>query len=140
MGTCTAPSGCDAGIQDDVANCGACGVVCPTPLHATARCAAGRCGRGPCAAGFFDVDGEATPGCEARCEGRVCTLPDGGALTLSAAPLPDTSAGGLSSSAAVEQANGAHRHTGALGEGPGTSGETTNAAHRNIGGITGLQR
>jgi hypothetical protein len=91
---------CDAGRSDcdglcvdlatDAAHCGACATACPAPLHATARCVLGRCARGPCERGFFDLDGDSTPGCEATCEGRTCTGP-AGPVTLDAAPLVEAS-------------------------------------------------
>jgi hypothetical protein len=127
-------------VQDDVNNCGACGTVCPAPLNSAARCNAGRCGRGACAAGFFDVDGELTPGCESRCTGLTCTLPDGGTVTLTVPPLPDTGAGDVSAGPAVGQSNATHRHTGAVGEGPGASGPGSNSAHRHVGGLNGLRK
>jgi hypothetical protein len=142
-GACVVPAGCDAGVQDDVANCGQCGRVCPVPLNATARCLAGQCGRGPCAAGFFDLDGDVTPGCESTCAGLNCTLPDGGTVTLTVPPLSERGSGGISAGAAAgtsTQTNATHRHSGALGEGPGVSGASANGAHRNVGGLNGLQR
>lgn len=74
----------------------ACG-ACAAPVHAVAVCQAGRCGRGPCEPGWFDVDGDLTPGCESRCEGVRCALPDGGALTFSSPPLAEGALGALSS-------------------------------------------
>jgi hypothetical protein len=143
-GTCTTgSSGCDAGVLDDPLNCGGCGHVCATPLNAPARCVAGQCGRGPCAAGFVDVDGDATLGCESTCSGLRCTLPDGGTITVTGPPVSEQSAGGFSASPAAgstAQSNATHRHVGALGEGPGTSGASSNATHRNIGGLNGLQK
>jgi len=56
--------GCEARLNDDPANCGACANACPTPANATAAtCAAGRCGY-TCAAGFADCDSSPANGCE----------------------------------------------------------------------------
>jgi hypothetical protein len=142
QGACVT-SGCDAGVQDDVANCGQCGRVCPAPLNAPPRCTAGVCGRGPCAAGFFDVDGDATLGCESTCTGLLCTLPDGGTVTLTVPPAPEGAVGAFSAAPAAgtsAQSNATHRHSGVLGEAPGASGAASNSTHRNVGGLMGLQR
>jgi hypothetical protein len=139
-GACVATGACDAGLPDDPLNCGACGNVCPTPVNAPARCVASQCRRGPCAAGFVDLDGEATPGCESRCTGLSCTRPDGGTVTLSAPPVTEQRTGGVSSSPTTTQGNAAHRHVGALGEPPGTAGATSNGSHRHVGGLTGLRK
>ncbi len=50
----------------DPMNCGACGTVCQFP-NAVASCTATRCGIKSCAAGFRNLDGDATNGCEAAC-------------------------------------------------------------------------
>jgi hypothetical protein len=75
---------------------GACG-PCVEPVHAVALCLAARCGRGPCEPGWFDVDGDLTPGCESRCEGARCALPDGGVFTFSSPPLAERALGAFSS-------------------------------------------
>ncbi len=69
----TCSSGCGGGqlrcamscvdAQTDVANCGACGRMCSF-ANGTARCAAGVCMLGTCAAGFANCDGNAGNGCE----------------------------------------------------------------------------
>ncbi|MBI5544082.1 MAG: hypothetical protein HY901_09355 [Deltaproteobacteria bacterium] len=80
----------DCDTQRDPRNCGRCGKVCPTPLHAAAICSRGVCGRGPCETGWFDFDATVTLGCETRCVNRVCTRPDGTTITLTNDPLPET--------------------------------------------------
>lgn len=56
-----AEPGCETLTDNDVNNCGGCGVVCPGAANATATCDAGVCGL-VCDAGFEDCDG--APGCE----------------------------------------------------------------------------
>jgi hypothetical protein len=58
-------NGCEVNAQTDVANCGACGTVCPMGPHVAARsCVVGRCGI-TCDVGFADCDGDLGNGCEA---------------------------------------------------------------------------
>ena len=47
--------------QTDPANCGACGMTCPS---ATPACSAGRCAAPGCGSGASDCDGNAANGCE----------------------------------------------------------------------------
>ena len=67
-------------LMTDPLNCGECGNQCPAPLHASVTCEGGLCGRGACEPGFFDLDGDATFGCESACNpGAACTgNPDAG--------------------------------------------------------------
>ena len=65
----------DTDLQNDDANCGACGAVCAL-FQAEAHCETGTCTFDPatdCAAGFLDVDGDLTNGCE-----YACTASNGG--------------------------------------------------------------
>jgi len=58
--------GCEAPLAT-AENCGACGVACPAPAHASAVCVVGtstRCGF-VCEVGFADCDGDRANGCEA---------------------------------------------------------------------------
>ena len=48
----------------------------------------GGCTRGPCDPGFYDL--EPMPGCETECFAGTCTGGDGGAVVLSAPPLPES--------------------------------------------------
>jgi len=57
-------NGCEAPLFVDPGNCGACGVTCPTPPHATAGCIDGACGIGQCDLGWEDCDGDPANGCE----------------------------------------------------------------------------
>jgi hypothetical protein len=136
-----------AATEADVRNCGACGNVCAAPSHATARCVAGRCTRGPCEAGFFDFDGPATAGCEARCVGRSCTLGDGTTVTVQNDPLPET---GLTASAFATsssfgtfvQTSPGHTNIAILGESTPTSAGTVeqkSAHHRHVAGFNAVQ-
>jgi hypothetical protein len=59
-----APAVCDADIQNDPANCGACGSVCGASNTASSPgCLDGRC-RLTCRAGFGNCDGNGANGCE----------------------------------------------------------------------------
>jgi Stigma-specific protein, Stig1 len=91
VGMCTAPyencdmsaaNGCEVDLQNDPANCGACGNRCPSGASSMGVCTMGRCSLG-CADGFADCDGMASNGCEtdtradnANCGacGRTCSL------------------------------------------------------------------
>ncbi|MBI5542510.1 MAG: hypothetical protein HY901_01375, partial [Deltaproteobacteria bacterium] len=139
-GTCQPE--CDS--RNDPRNCGTCGHVCPVPEHAAATCARRACGRGPCQAGWFDLDGARTFGCETKCEGRVCTNPDGWTITLAAEPLPETGpvfqelASGSSFGNAV-QTSAKHTNLGVLGEPFGGQIEQGSASHKNRGGLMSLK-
>ncbi len=86
--TCRAGRCTPCDIQNDVDNCGACDHVCPTPVHAIARCVQGVCGRGPCAQGSFDLGDGA--GCDWSCVGRLCTNGAGKTIPVSNPVLPET--------------------------------------------------
>lgn len=73
-------TGCEQRIDDDTANCGACGHACTdAPANALPACLAGVC-RFACRAGYGDCDADPTNGCElplvdpANCGacGRAC--------------------------------------------------------------------
>ena len=59
-----AANGCEAVASRDLKNCGACGVVCPVPAHATAQCSNGVCGVGSCMYGWGDCNKNVNDGCE----------------------------------------------------------------------------
>jgi hypothetical protein len=131
--------------QTSATNCGTCGNVCPTPAHASAACNAGLCGRGACAAGFFDLDGPVVFGCESTCTGRNCTLGDGGSITVSNDPVSEIGLVGKSvvngsSVGAGVQTNANHSNLGSIGEatpkvGPGGGIETSNSQNKHRGGF-----
>ncbi len=150
-GPCLPASG-PTDYQTDPRNCGRCGNACPAPLHASARCVQGRCGRGPCEQGFFDLDGDKTYGCESTCKNRVCTGPGGVKTPVTVEPLPETgpvfqalvasSSLGASPGASV-QTDSKHTNTGILGEPtPSTKWgvEQSNASHRHLGGFMSVDR
>ncbi len=58
-------NGCETNLQDDPANCGACGVTCVTP-HATPACDMGTCAVATCDSGWTDCNDDPTDGCEAN--------------------------------------------------------------------------
>jgi hypothetical protein len=112
----TGSGGSCGDVLGDPNNCGSCGVVCQ-PLHAAAVCVQGRCAHGPCAAGYFDLDGDPADGCEASCDGAVCTA-SYGTIVLSSPPVPDTGvvASALSSSGSVDPGAALGPTLGILGE------------------------
>lgn len=59
-------------LQNDPVNCGACNVVCAY-ANASASCAAGVCALSECFVGYYDVNADATDGCE-----YACTVTNGG--------------------------------------------------------------
>ncbi len=142
-GACLPTGSSSVDTLTDLANCGECGNACPIPVNADATCRQGVCGRTPCKAGFFDLDGDSTNGCESTCTGPACLLPDGGQLALTSPPLPETglvfqtpsSGGSLGSQI---QTSGGHTNLGVLGQpsalSPGRS-EASSATHRHIGGF-----
>ncbi len=56
-------NGCEANLQTDVANCGACSSAC-APANGSGACAAGVCTVARCNAGFSNCDGLTPNGCE----------------------------------------------------------------------------
>jgi hypothetical protein len=58
-----ASDGCEANLQSDAANCGACGQACGGAPNAGAACSAGAC-TFVCDSGFGDCDRNAANGCE----------------------------------------------------------------------------
>jgi hypothetical protein len=148
LGQCQPPSGQPVNLQNDVNNCGQCGEVCPLPLHASPLCANGVCGRGPCQAGYFDIDGNATFGCEATCQGQVCTLPDGGTVVVNGTVLPEAGlfsalASGSSFGGAV-QTSASFTNMAVLGEStpPPLDGGLvqTSPSYRNYVGVNAAQK
>jgi hypothetical protein len=73
-------NGCEANIQTDITQCGACGSPCQVPF-ATAACVNGKCEVGACSMNRVDCDGDVTNGCESNTDvdpkncgmcGKVC--------------------------------------------------------------------
>ncbi len=59
----TQSDGCEVNYYTDPANCGGCGMACPTPANASRTCASGSCGLA-CNSGWGNCDGSASNGCE----------------------------------------------------------------------------
>jgi hypothetical protein len=144
-GRCSGACDSQVNLQTDPDNCGQCGRRCAVPLHAQKSCAAGVCQRTACESGYFDIDRDATWGCEAACTGATCTLPGGVTVTFSAPPLPEAGLtwSAVSSVAAVGaqvQASTTHVNQGIAGEPtpalPGGAVSSASATHKNTGGFT----
>lgn len=56
-------NGCEVDLRSVVANCGACGTVCPAPIGTAASCTNGVCSTA-CTSGRGDCDGDRGNGCE----------------------------------------------------------------------------
>ncbi|MBM4381294.1 MAG: hypothetical protein FJ086_18650 [Deltaproteobacteria bacterium] len=126
----------DAG-QPPTVDAGSACDLCPAPVHAALVCRDGRCGRGPCEAGFYDVDGPVTPGCESTCVGTTCALPDGRTVTLTVPAVHDLGPAGATSSTGLQSPTGdGRRHPAALGE-PTGSVPSSNTTYRHTGGFHG---
>ncbi len=76
-------NGCEADLDDSIANCGSCGNLCSFP-HTTADCISGSCALGECEAGWADCNSVLTDGCESEVAfdvgncgacGNACNLP-----------------------------------------------------------------
>jgi hypothetical protein len=74
------PNGCETDTTSDVDNCNTCGNVC-TFDHAAANCVSSQCVMGACDAGYYDIDGLSTTGCECPddpfsdlCDGSITNL------------------------------------------------------------------
>src|SRR5262249_37714989 len=71
---CSATQGCMTGetccgtycadTTQDVKNCGACAMKCPTPNNALEQCVNGMCSVKTCKPGWADCNGDMTDGCE----------------------------------------------------------------------------
>jgi hypothetical protein len=128
-------------------HCGACNTACPPPAHAAATCIQGKCGRGPCDVGFFDIDGATTVGCESTCTGKSCLTAAGQVITLDALPLPEwrlnpsalVSAGTAGS---TTQTSSSHTNIATLGEPtpppPAGVRVLTGGSHKLVGGINAV--
>ncbi len=66
-GDATPFDGCNADLNSDPLNCGACGNVCQIP-NAYPKCVARFCVIDKCAPGFYDLNGQVGDGCEYECE------------------------------------------------------------------------
>jgi len=96
-------NGCEAPVEKDSANCGACGNVCGTANTTSAACALGQCEL-TCSTGYSNCDGKDATGCEQSlddskhcgacghdCQGGGCTAGVCQPVTL-ATGLPGPSA------------------------------------------------
>ncbi len=55
--------GCEVSTQNNVSNCGSCGLMCPTPPNSTPTCSGAMCGIS-CTSPFLNCDGMNANGCE----------------------------------------------------------------------------
>ncbi len=87
-------NGCETATSNAVANCGACGNVCPPPPNASASCTVGVCGLGSCNMGFGNCDLSAANGCEVNTNtntsncgscGTVCSVANATSLCTAGA-------------------------------------------------------
>jgi hypothetical protein len=81
-------NGCERSTASDPANCGGCGIACPSRSNSTSSCAMGACAI-TCNTGYADCDGDPTNGCEialgsdpGNCGtcGNTCTATNGTAV------------------------------------------------------------
>lgn len=93
---------CDAMLDSDYTNCGACGVVCGDRPNAVGVCRAGACTTA-CRSNFADCDGDPSNGCEtsiinnaSNCGmcGRVCGTGQECSFTTCRCPAPQSLCGG----------------------------------------------
>jgi hypothetical protein len=92
---------------------------------------------------LFDIDGDATFGCEATCEGKVCTDKGGNRIELTSLPVPEggnkplgTSSG--ASWGATTGGSASYVNVGILGESPGPAAgaaDQQSATYKNRGGF-----
>ncbi len=69
-------TGCEVDVTASLTNCGACGSVCAL-ANATSACVASTCTLAACAAGYYNLDGNAANGCEYACTySSAIDLPD----------------------------------------------------------------
>jgi hypothetical protein len=72
-----ADNDCDGNVDEDFhldsdpAHCGACDHDCGHPPHAALACVDSACAIGTCEAGWVDLDGDPSTGCEYRCTVRA---------------------------------------------------------------------
>lgn len=85
-GSCT-------GVLGDVGNCGGCGTMC-APSHGTGRCDMGMCRVAMCEAGWSDLDGDGSNGCECNA-GETAPTCDGARMIEAIAPGDTREATGI---------------------------------------------
>ncbi len=94
--------------------------------------------------GYFDFD-PSVPGCETKCLNRVCTLWDGGTVTLNNDPLHERGqvfqalSSGASFGDQTQRSDGGYQNVGTLGEmAVGTS--SSDGGYTNYGGFMSVGR
>lgn len=70
------PDGCEHDVSGDPANCGFCGNVCSFD-NASAVCVDSTCQMGACDAGYYNVNGDPSDGCECAADGVSDVCDDG---------------------------------------------------------------
>lgn len=90
------------------------------------------------------MDGPATFGCEARCQGYTCTLGSGAQVTVDSLPVHERHRGAGAAGpggGGMVQTGSVHRNVGTLGEGNAAlGGAMSGTGHKQVGGFGSVWR
>ena len=81
-------------FSSNVANCGACGSVCPARSNATATCSSGVCGF-TCSSGYANCNQNAADGCETNLQSNVTSCGSCGTVCFTPVHAAATCSGGI---------------------------------------------